>query len=185
MAVLIAPWLGLLLGVGFAWFATDALVRCERGPLASPALLLASTFGLLILGPATAYFLANAPDWSFAYLVDSQRLPATVEMLALLLTTASPAIGFVLAAFPASRRESKTLLRLAIVLFVLVVALAVSLHQRLSTEATFTQYHGHFGTRSIAGGRLGFSLLWMNTIVAFAAGWVSYQLKRLGHKSRD
>jgi hypothetical protein len=185
MAVLVAPWLGLLLGLGFAWFSTETLSRSEHSALASPALLLASAFGLLILGPATAYFLAYAPDWSFAYLIDSQRLPATIEMLALLLTTASPTIGFVLFARPASRREGSILLRWALVLLVVLVALVVGLHRRFATEANFAQYHGSFGTRSIAGGRLGFSLLWMNAVVAVTAGWVSYQLKRLGKKTRN
>ena len=46
MAVLVAPWLGLLLGLGFAWFSTETLSRSEHSALASPALLLASAFGL-------------------------------------------------------------------------------------------------------------------------------------------
>lgn len=185
MAVLIAPWLGLLFGLGFAWFARDDLSHSERGPLASPALLLTSAFGLLILGPATGYFLAYAPDWSVAYLVDSQRLPPAIEMMALLLTTASPTIGFVLAARPASRRDGAALLRWAILLLVLLTAIAVSLSRRFATEASFAQYHGSFATRSIAGGSLGISLLWMNAVILASAVWVIRQLRRLSQKSRN
>ena len=67
-------------------------------------------------------------------------------MLALLLTTASPTIGFVLFARPASRREGSILLRWALVLLVVLVALVVGLHRRFATEANFAQYHGSFGT---------------------------------------
>jgi hypothetical protein len=185
MAILVAPWLGLLLGLGFAWFSMESLSRSDRNPLASPALYLSSAFGLLILGPATAYFLANAPDWSFAYLVDSQRLPANVEMLALILTISSPSIGFVLSARAASRRENNVLLRGAVILATLLIAIIVGLHHRFATEANYAQFHGSFGTRSIAGGNLGLSLLWINALVAISAGWLFYQLKRLGQKTLD
>jgi len=185
MAVLLAPWIGLLLGLAFAWFARDDLARSERGPLATPALLLAAAFGLLVLGPATGYYLAYAPDWSFAYLVDSQRLPAAAEMLALLISTASPMFGFVLAARTSSRRDGVSLLRWAVALVVVVLVLTLVLGHRFATEASYAQYHGAFGTRSVAGGDLGLSLLWINLVVALCAGWVIHQLKRLSRGARD
>jgi small-conductance mechanosensitive channel len=185
MAILIAPWLGLLFGLGFAWFAREDLAHSDRGPLATPALLLTTAFGLLILGPATGYFLAYAPDWSVAYLLDTQRLPPAVEMVALLFVTASPTLGFVISARAASRREGGPLLRGAAALVVVLAAVTIGLSRRFATDASFTQYHGNFSTRSIAGSNLGLSLLWMNAIVWASAGWVLRQLRRLSEKTRS
>lgn len=185
MTVLIAPWLGLLLGLAFAWSAREDLSRSERGPLSSSATLLAVAYGLLVLGPSTGYFLAYASDWSFAYLVDSQKLPAMLEVLALLVVASSPTLGFVLAAGPASRREGGPLLRWTAALALIILAALLSLGQRLAIDANFAQYQGSFGTHSVAGGSLGLSVLWMNAVVFLSAGWVIYQLKRLGKKAHD
>lgn len=185
MPVLIAPWVGLLFGVAFAWMAREELARSERGPLASPASLLPLAFGFLVHGPVAAFFLAYAPDWSLAYLIDSQRVPTIVEMILLLLTTASPTIGYVFSVNSASRREGTHLLRWAIPLLVLVVALTLVLAPRLGTEANYAQFRGSFGTRSIAGGGLGMSLLWMNTVLFCCAGWVAKSLRQLGQRARD
>jgi hypothetical protein len=146
MPVLIAPWVGLLFGVLFAWMAREDLARSERGPLASPALVLTLAFGMLIHGPVAGYFLAYAPDWSVAYLMDSQRLPSIVDMIALLLTAASPAAGYLLSVYPASRREGAILARWSLPLLVVVVAATIALGPRLGTEANYAQYRGSFGT---------------------------------------
>jgi hypothetical protein len=185
MTVLIAPWLGLLMGLAFAWAAREALSRSERGHLASPALLMPVAFGLLVLGPSTGYFLAYASDWSFAYLVDSQRLPAMLEMLSLFLVASTPTLGFILSSGHASRREGGPLLRLASGISLVILVTLLSLGHRLAVDANFAQYHGSFGTHSVAGGSLGLSLLWMTSIVFLSGGWVCYQLKRLGQKARD
>lgn len=185
MAVLVAPWIGLLLGLVFAWTARDDLAKSERGPLASPAVLLAITFGLLILGPATGYFLVYARDWSLAYLIDSQHLSPSIEMLALLGTAGSPVLGYVLSARSASRRAGGPLLRWAILLLTIIAAVLVAFGHRFSTEASYAQFHGSFGTRSIAGGQLGLSLLWTNLVIVLSVAWVLHQLKRLGRATRN
>jgi hypothetical protein len=185
MPLLIAPWVGLLFGALFAWTAREDLARSERGPLASAALVLTLAFGLLIHGPVAGYFLAYAPDWSVAYLIDSQRLPTFVDMISLLLTAASPTIGYLLSIAPASRREGAVLLRGWLPLLVLVVAVTIALGPRLGTEGNYAQYRGSFGTRSVAGGGLGMSLLWMNTVLFCSVGWVAKSLRQLGQRTRD
>jgi hypothetical protein len=185
MPLLIAPPVGILIGVLFAWAAREDLARSERGPLASPAWLLAVAFGLLIHGPVAGYFLAYAPDWSIAYLVDSQKSPVLVDMVALLVTAASPTVGYLLAVPSASRREAPALLRWTLPLLILVVAATIALGPRLSTEANYAQYRGSFGTRSVAGSGLGIAVLWMNTILLCCAGWVAKSLRQLGQRSRD
>jgi hypothetical protein len=185
MPILIAPCVGLLFGVLFAWIAREDLARSERGPLGSTALILTVAFGFLIHGPVAGYFIVYAPDWSVAYLIDSQRLPTIVDMLSLLLTAASPTIGYFLAIFPASRRDGTALLRWTVPLLVLVVAVTIVLGPRLGTEANYVQYRGSFGTRSVAGGGLGMSLLWMNAVLFCSAGWVAKSLRQLGQRARD
>jgi hypothetical protein len=185
MPVLVAPWVGLVFGVLFAWMAREDLARSERGPLASPAMVLPLAFGFLIHGPVAGYFLAYAPDWSVAYLIDSQRLPSIVDMLALLLTAASPTIGYLLSVYPASRREGAILIRWSVPLLVVVVAVTIALGPRLGTEANYAQYRGSFGTRSVVGGGLGLSVLWMNAILFGSAGWVAKSLRQLGQRTRD
>lgn len=185
MPMLIAPWVGILLGVIFAWTAREDLARSERGPLASPALALTLAFGLLVHGPIAGYFLAYAPDWSVAYLVDSQRLPAVADVIMLLMVAASPAVGYLVSAGPASRREGTLLLRWTAPLLVLLAAATISLGPRLGTEANYAQYRGSFGTRSVAGGGLGVSMLWMNTVLFCCVGWIAKSLRELGRHARD
>jgi hypothetical protein len=185
MPVLIAPVVGLLIGVFFAWMARVDLARSERGPMTSPALLLVLAFGLLIHGPVTGYFLAYAPDWSFAYLVDSQRVPGIGAMAALLLAAASPTLGYLVSLSPASRSEGASLLRWSLPLLVLVIAVTIALGSRLGTEANYAQFRGSFGTRSVAGSGLGVSILWMNGVLFVCAGWVAKCVRDLGHRGRD
>ncbi|HEY5959613.1 MAG TPA: hypothetical protein VIV60_23825 [Polyangiaceae bacterium] len=142
-------------------------------------------FGILIHGPVAGYFLAYAPDWSIAYLVDSQQLPVMLDMTALLLTAASPCIGYLLAVSPASRRESAVILRWTVPLLVLVIAETIALGPRLSTEANYAQFRGSFGTRTVAGSGLGIAMLWMNAVLLCSAGWVAKSLRQLGQRTRD
>lgn len=185
MPVLLAPLVGLLFGVLFAWSAREDLARSERGPLASPALLLPIAFGFLVHAPVAGYFLAFAPDWSVAYLVDSQRLPPIVDFAAVLATAASPFCGYLLAARAASRRAAAPLLKGSLLMIVLIVAATAALLPRLGTDASYVQYRGAFGTRRVAGGGLGMSLFWMNTVLLCSVGWVAKSLRQLGQRSRD
>lgn len=136
-------------------------------------------------GPVAGYFLAFAPDWSVAYLIDSQRLPPLVDFMAVLLAAVSPTCGYLLAIQSASRREVAPLLRWAMPLLVFVVAATAALLPRLGTEASYAQFRGSFGTRRVAGGGLGMSLLWMNAVLFCGAGWIAKSLRQLGHRARD
>ncbi|HMA97068.1 MAG TPA: hypothetical protein VKP30_30500 [Polyangiaceae bacterium] len=185
MPVLIAPWIGLLFGVFFAWSAREELARSERGPLASAALVLPVAFGFLMQGPVAGYFLAVAPDWSMAYLIDSQRVPPVVDFVAVLLTAATPVCGYALAAPAASRREGVPLLRWSLPLLIVVIGVTAALLPRLSTEASYTQFRGSFGTRRVAGGSLGIALLWMNALLFCSAGWTAKSLRQFGQRARD
>jgi hypothetical protein len=178
MPILIAPLLGLLVGLVFAWAAREELARSERGALASQATLPVAAFGLLVHAPVTGYFLTYAPDWSLAYLFDSQRLPALVTVGAALLTAGTPLLGFAIMASPASRRRSSIVLRAGAVLLGTIIATASVLGGRWARDATFAQFHGDFGTRSLAGSELGHVVLWMNAVFVLAVVWMLWSLRR-------
>ena len=91
----IAPLVGSILGLFFAWVTRAPNARSSVG-IPSRSLLVVILFSLLVFAPVCSYFLAFAPDWSYAYLVDSEHLPSTVDLgLVLLNVTAVPA-GFLI-----------------------------------------------------------------------------------------
>lgn len=179
MPVLVAPLVGFLLGVVFAWAAREELAGADRGALSSRATVPVAAFGLLVHGAIAGYFLTYAPDWSYAYLFDPQRLPSMVAVAAVLISAGSPLFGFAVAAGPASRRRSSLLLRLGTAVLGSIVALASILGNRWARDASYTQFHGDFGTRSLAGSELGHLVLWMNVVLVLAVGWMLWSLRRL------
>ena len=60
---------------------------------------------------------------------------------------------------------------LGVVPAVLAVGLVLALFPRLRVEGTFHQVRSDFGTQPVAGGPLGYAILWMNGLViaGFAA----------------
>ncbi len=180
----IAPLVGLLLGIAFAWAAREDLAQSEKGPLATRAVLLVAAYGLLVHGPITGYFLTYAPDWFYAYLVDSRQLPATVEVFGVLLAAATPLIAFAAAARVASRRRGAILFRWSAGLLIVILGLSLAFGTRWATDATYTQFRGDFGTRAVAGGDLGYALLWMNSVMAVAIAWMFRSLRSLGRASQ-
>jgi len=184
MPILLAPLVGIVAGMLFSWFAREELAQTDRGPFASPALLLVACYGLLVLAPIAAYFLAVAPDWSVAYLAPFEQLPPTLPMAALLVTAGSPLLGFALCAGAASRRRSAPLIRGSVSVLVTVVVILSLFGQRWAKDATFAQFHGDFGIRSLAGGELGHAVLWMNAVLIFGTAWMWFALRRLTRRAR-
>lgn len=178
MPALAAPLLGFVLGVGFAWAAGEELTRAPGSP-GTRGFALAVTFGLIVLGPVAAYFLAYNPDWCFAYFVDSQRLPGGTDMGLVLLEAASAPLGYTVAARRAGERRLGALLQLAAPPAAAAVLMLMVVFPRLAVEATYAQYHGGFGTRAVAGSRLGFSLIWMSAMLVLGTTWTIYALRRL------
>lgn len=177
-----APWIGFLLGVAFAWAAAEDLIRA--GSAISRALVVVSLFGVMVFAPVAAYFLAFAPDWSWAYAIDAQRLPGSLDSALVLLDAASVPAGFVAAARYAKQSRTGPLLRL-IALPVSVVALLLLLTlPRLGVEASYSQYHGDFGVRSVSGGPLGYSLLWMALVLGGGVAWTASWLRRSARAAR-
>jgi hypothetical protein len=180
----ISPLIGFVLGIAFAWASADELARASGSEPVGRPLVVASLFSLLVFAPASAYFLAFAPDWSYAYVVDSDRLPGAVDLAVILLDVASVPFGFALASRRTRDKELGPLLRLAAVPCLGAVTFVIVTLPQLSVHATYAQYHGDFGTRPVAGSPLGYALLWMNTVLLAAAVYTARALRRLKRPTR-
>lgn len=175
-----APFIGFLLGVLFAWASSGELARAGSSGIATRSLVVVSVFAFIVFGPVSAYFLAVSPDWAYAYLIDSQRVPAAFDLALLLLDVASVPAGFLLAARRTNVQKLTPLLRLGAVPLGLTLVFLLAASKRLSVQASYAEFHGDFGTRALAGGPLGYALLWMNLMLAGGVAWTVRCLKAFG-----
>jgi hypothetical protein len=177
----IAPLVGLVLGLFFAWAAKPAHAGSTLEYSSRP-LLLVVLFSLLVFAPICSYFLAFAPDWSYAYLVASERLPSTVDLTLVLLNAASVPAGFLGGAHHVRARPAGSVIRVASVPALLSLLFVAVTIRRLGVEASYAQYHGDFGTRPLAGSPLGYSVLWMLVVLSGATAWTAHHLKRMAER---
>src|SRR5688572_2484451 len=168
--VLSAPILGFALGAGLYRSVARELARPIR-PVAGASLLVASVLGLFAYAPAVAVLLQAEPDWAYAYLVPADQLPRWVAPLHVLLDAASVPLGFGAALRACRGRPSfvKVWFWVPCLLGLLPLLVAAP---RLSVQASYEQFHGDFGVRSLAGGPLGYLLLWSLAGLA-AATWLA------------
>lgn len=178
MPVVVAPLYGFALGVLFARAASEELAR-TRSAIGSRALTVAWLFGVLVFGPACGYFLAFFPDWSYAYFVNAEGRPIALDMAALVVVVASPAGGLAAFARAAAARRRAALTRGIAVPSVGATAFVLLLLPRLKVYATFSQFHGDFGTEPLVGSPVGYALVWMALIVVVAAAWSARLLRRI------
>ncbi len=184
MPVLLSPWVGILLGLAFAWASQERLAHASASSPVNSALLLVILHGLLVHAPVVGYFLVYAPDWSYAYLFDPTRIPAAMDIVWLVVAAGSPLAGFLLGAPAASRRQAVPFLRWGGAVLLVLGVTTIWLGPRWSLEATYAQFQGHFGTRSIAGTDLGYALLWMGVVGGIGATLTLHGLRQLGQTSR-
>ena len=175
----IAPLVGFVLGVCFAWAAAGRGSHASAADLTGRPLLIVSLFSFLVFAPVCVYFAAFAPDWSYAYLIDSHRLPGAVDLAAILVDVASVPAGFGVATRRARDRKPGVHLRVAALPLLLGATFIVAAFPQLGVHATYAQYHGDFGTQSVAGSPLGYALLWMDCILLLGAGFTARALRRL------
>ena len=175
----IAPAVGFALGAGLAYAAADSLAKGRGSGIASRALIVVTAFSVLIYAPVCGYFLAFSPDWSFAYLVDSRRLPSAVDLALVLVDVASVPAGFAAALRKARARHLRWVALAAVLPAAGALLAMLALLPRLGVHATYAQYHGDFGTRAAAGSELGYALLWMHAVLIAGVLWTARALKRL------
>jgi hypothetical protein len=177
MPVVVAPLYGFALGVLFARAASEELAR-TRGLVGSRSLLVVALFGALVWGPACGYFLAFFPDWSYAYFLNAEHRPVAFDMAAVLVVSASPAVGFASLARMAASRRGEALTRGAAAPAIVATAFVLLLLPRLKLYATHAQFHGDFGTEPLVGSPVGYALVWMAVIAVTAAAWTVRLIRR-------
>lgn len=177
MPVVVAPFYGFALGVLFARAASEELAR-TRSAIGSRAFAVAWLFGVLVLGPACGYFLAFFPDWAYAYFLNAEGRPIALDMTALVIVVASPALGVAAFARAAAARRRSSLNRGVAIPSVGATAFVLLLLPRLKVYATHAQFQGDFGTEPLVGSPVGYALVWMALIVAVAAAWSVRLLRR-------
>jgi hypothetical protein len=181
----LAPLVGFALGVVFAWWAREELARSQLSAgIGSRSLVIVSLFATLVFAPIGSYFLAFEADWSYAYFIDTRRIPSALQLALALLDAASVPVGFVVAASYARARKLVAVLTLGTPPVLLGLIGIAAFAGRLSIQASYAQFHGDFGTRPVAGSPLGYALLWMDSLLVVASIWTIHQVQRLTVRAR-
>jgi hypothetical protein len=176
----LAPFIGFALGVGFAWCAREDLSRSlATAGMASRPLAIVLLFAALVFAPVSAYFLAFESDWSYAYFVDTRRIPSAFQLGLVVLDTASTPAGFLIAARHAKVKKLGPLITLAVPGLALALVCVAFTVDRLGVQASYAQFHGDFGTRPVAGTSLGYALLWMDAVLALGVAWTCRQVQQV------
>ncbi len=149
------------MGLGLAWVAAPP-ARTARAQQGTATWAILGVFGFAVLAPYCAFFLSFAPDWSFAYLVDTERLPQYLLLLVPLLAGASVTMGYLVGQPAATQGRLGKLLRLAAAPSLLLLLLLAATLTRLRVDASYPQYHGDFGRRSVMASPLGAALVWFD-----------------------
>jgi len=169
MPALLGPLIGFTLGVVLAFLARGEAERDDDpGTLARAAV--AGLFGALVFAPACAYFLIFAGDWAWFYRIDSRSVPSALDLLLVVLDAATVPLGFIAARRAGRRRASVRIGALGAVPTVITLTLMLIFFPRLRIEGTFHQVQSDFGTQPVAGGPLGYAILWMDAMLV--AGFV-------------
>ncbi len=169
MPALIGPIVGVVLGVALAWLCRGEAPREDPtdGRARARARVVA-LFGALVFAPACAYFLVFACDWALFYLVDSRAVPSALLLLLGILDAGAVMGGF-WAGYRAARRRTaaadRALLALGVGPGFAALALVFAFLARLRVDGTFNQVSARFGTRPVAGGPLGYAILWMGAMI--------------------
>ena len=177
-----APLFGFALGALLAWVAAGDLARSSTG-YGTQSFLLVVAYALLVFAPVSAYFVAFEPDWSLAYLVDSERLPSIAPMAMVLAAAASVPAGFIATAADARTHRQSRVLWIALPPLLAGLGFVIALFSRLAVQANYAQYHGDFGTRGVAGSPLGYALIWMLAVLCLATVITMRALQRLCKES--
>ena len=163
------PLVGFSLGVALAWAARRELDRDDERSLRR-RLWVVALFAALVLAPVAAYFLVFAADWSLAYFLDARSVPSALTLILLVLDVAVVLLGFLAGRRALRRRDDRLLWALGAAPAGLALLGVLGLLRRLRIDGTYQQVHAAFGTQPVAGGPLGWSILWMTAMLV--AGFV-------------
>ncbi len=184
MPAFIAPLIGFMLGIAFAWNAADEIATDPTSVLGSRSLVVATLFSVLVFAPAAGYFVAFNGDWAFGYVLNTQQMPSAVVLALVLVYASSVPVGFVVAAPHARRRKLATILSMAALPVGLALLAILVFSRRLGVSATYAQFHGEFGMRPVAGTSLGYGLVWMDGVLGLAVALTVREMRRLSTAAR-
>lgn len=164
MPALLGPLIGFALGVLLAWLARAEASRDDDRSLRARAQV-AALFGALVFAPACAYFLIFSGDWARFYLVDGRAVPSALDLVLVVVDAAVVPLGFIAARRAGRRRAYRVLGALGGAPTAAALALVLIFFPKLRVEGTYHQVRGDFGTQPVAGGPLGYAILWMNGMI--------------------
>jgi hypothetical protein len=111
-------------------------------------------YAALVLVPASLYFYLFHGDWYLLYLVDSERVPSALVLVACALQVALGASGFLLgAAFVRNQREPWAGALVGILASLGAAAIPIA-KRRLSVVGSYAQFHGDYGLAPFGGALL-------------------------------
>lgn len=128
--------------------------------------LIVLLFAVLVFAPVCVYFAVFAPDWSVAYVVDSRIIPSALDLVLILIDVASVFGGFLVVRRLTGSHALRAAAAFSVGPLALALVLVLVFHARLRIEGTYHRVRGGFGTEPVAGGPLGYALLWMNSVLA-------------------
>ena len=177
MPLPLAPLVGWLLGLWLAWSARGE--RADRAPedrlllliAFSRPVVVAAGLALLVYAPVVGYFAAFHGDWSYLYVVPWHRVPSAVDLVLVLLASATIPAGVAVGLAPARAGRSGLLVRMAIGPAVVLLALVGVFARRLAASASYAQFHGGFGVEPLTHGALGRGILLAVIALAAALAW--------------
>ncbi len=169
---------GILLGMVFAWCATDELKQ-RRSTLQSEAAWVVLAFGVLVFGPSAGSLVSFHGDWSLSFWWAADAMPAALLALAVLACALAPLAGFAFGAAMLRRRQPVVLIYVGAGALLGCATASLLALPRLLVEASYLEFHNGFGTRPIAGSALGYSVLWVTALVAGVTLWTALALRRI------
>ena len=107
--------------------------------------------------------MAFEADWSYAYFIDTRRIPSALQLALVLLDAASVPVGFVVGCIARASAQARSLCSRSVRRRLDRADWHRSFRRTPSIQASYAQFHGDFGTRPVAGSSLGYALLWMDT----------------------
>ncbi len=164
MPALVGPIVGFVLGVVLAWLCRGEAPH-EDDAAGRARVVVAALFGGLVFAPACAYFVAFAEDWALFYLVDGRAVASALLLVLVVVDGAAVVAGFWSGYQAARRRADRALIALGAGPALIAVALMLGFLDRLRVDGTFQQVSARFGTRPVAGGPLGYAILWMDAMI--------------------
>lgn len=185
MPVPLVIFAGVLLGLAFARSAFPSLSRGSAPSYANPAFTLSGAFALLVFAPIAGISVAMAPDWSLAYVINSQHVPFIIETLVVILAALLVPVGFLWGASLIQKRRTQALGRLIMFWSIGTTGVTMLLWRRLGTVGTFDQYRGDFGTHPLAGSTMGYVVLGLLMILGFATAFTLFALSKMGQATNN